>query len=311
VYFLIEQSGARHNLELDFFGGEPLMNWPVVVDTVAYARSTEKKSGKKFNFTITTNGLLLDDEKISFINKEMKNVVLSLDGRRKIHDLMRPAPNGRGSYDIIVPKYQKLVAARGGGEYYVRGTFTRNNLDFAEDILHMANLGFCNLSMEPAVLDPSLPFALRQEDLPAVTAEYDRLAEILTARRDIRFFHFLLDLKQGPCVFKRLRGCSCGNEYCAVTPEGDIYPCHQFIGLDSWRMGSVLNGEWEASKQAELVSAHLYNKPECRKCWAKFYCGGGCNAANVIYSKDLFKPTAFSCALERKRVECAIGLAAN
>jgi len=314
VDFLVANSGVRRNLEIDFFGGEPLMNWQVVVDTVAYARSLEQESGKKFSFTITTNGILLDDEKIKFINREMKNVVLSLDGRREIHDRMRPTPNGHGSYDLVVPQYQKLVKARGDGEYYVRGTFTRDNLDFADDVMHMADLGFRNLSMEPAVLDSNLPFALREEDLPAILAEYDRLAELLAKRRDINFFHFMLDLGQGPCVLKRLRGCSCGNEYCAVTPDGDIYPCHQFVGIDDWHMGSVLNDAesgcaWDVQKQAEQVSAHLYNKPECRKCWARFYCGGGCNAANVIYQGSLFEPTPLFCALERKRVECAIGLA--
>ncbi|MDR1409936.1 MAG: thioether cross-link-forming SCIFF peptide maturase [Oscillospiraceae bacterium] len=311
VDFLVAHSGKRRNLELDFFGGEPLMNWQVVVDTVTYARSIERAAGKEFRFTITTNGLLLDDNKIDFINREMANVVLSLDGRKAVHDCMRPTPNGRGSYDLVVPQYQKLVATRGGKEYYVRGTFTRKNLDFAEDVLHMAELGFHKLSMEPAVLEDTLPFALREDDLPAILAEYDRLTALLAKRRDIKFFHFMLDLRQGPCVLKRLRGCSCGNEYCAVTPSGELYPCHQFVGLKDWRMGSVLTGAWDAQKQAELVSAHLYNKPECRECWAKFYCGGGCNAANVLYQGTLFKPTPLSCALERKRVECAIALAAE
>jgi uncharacterized protein len=315
VDFLLAHSGNRRNLELDFFGGEPLMNWSVVVDTVAYARSLEPANGKNFRFTITTNGLLLDDEKIAFINLEMANVVLSLDGRRHVHDDMRPTPNGHGSYDLVVPQYQKLVAERqlqdpDRSEYYVRGTFTRKNLNFAQDVLHMADLGFRKLSMEPAVLEEALPFALREADLPAILAEYDRLTEQLATRRDIDFFHFMLDLGQGPCVLKRLRGCSCGNEYCAVTPNGDIYPCHQFVGLEDWRMGSVHTGAWDAQKQAELVRAHLYNKPECRECWAKFYCGGGCNAANVLYRGTLFKPTPLSCELERKRVECAIALAA-
>jgi uncharacterized protein len=309
VDFLLAHCGGRRNLELDFFGGEPLMNWDVVKQTVTYAKAQAAAVGKRFRFTITTNGLLLDDEKIAYINAEMANVVLSLDGRRAVHDRMRPTPNGQPSYDLIVPKYQKLVAERGDKEYYVRGTFTRENLDFATDVLHMAELGFPNLSMEPAVLDEAVPYALREEDLPVLFAEYERLTGLLAVRPDVRFFHFLLDLGQGPCVLKRLRGCSCGNEYCAVTPEGDIYPCHQFVGLDDWKMGSVLTGAWDAARQAELVHAHLYHKPECRECWAKFYCGGGCNAANVLYQGTLLRPTPLGCALERKRVECAIALA--
>ncbi|MCL2024097.1 MAG: thioether cross-link-forming SCIFF peptide maturase [Oscillospiraceae bacterium] len=308
VDFLVAKSGKRRNLEIDFFGGEPLMNWGVVTETVAYARSLEEKNGKKFTFTITTNGLLLDDEKSDYINANMKNVVLSFDGRKDIHDKMRPAPNGGGSYDLVVPRYQKLLAGRGGKEYYVRGTFTRENLDFTEDIKHMVQLGFTRLSIEPAVLDSTLPFALRDEDIPRIVAEYDRLAEFLRDRTDVTFFHFLIDLTQGACVIKRLRGCSCGNEYCAVTPDGDIYPCHQFVGLDEWRMGSVLTGEWDSEKQRELVGGHIYNKPECQKCWARFYCGGGCNAANVQYQHSLFEPTPLMCELERRRVECAIGL---
>ncbi|MDR1805572.1 MAG: thioether cross-link-forming SCIFF peptide maturase [Clostridium sp.] len=310
VDFLVAHSGGRRNLELDFFGGEPLMNWQVVKDTVTYARGLAEKNGKKFRFTITTNGLLLDEEKIAFINREMGNVVLSLDGRREIHDAMRPTPNGRGSYELVVPLYQRLVEERGDKEYYVRGTFTRNNLDFARDVMHMADLGFRKLSMEPAVLDEAVPYALREEDLPVIFREYDNLTAMLAKRPDISFFHFMLDLGQGPCVLKRLRGCSCGNEYCAVTPEGDIYPCHQFVGLEQWHMGNVLSGAWDKQKQAELVRSHLYNKPECRKCWAKFYCGGGCNAANFLYQGTVLSPSPLSCALERKRVECAIALAA-
>ena len=308
--FLIKHSANRENLEVDFFGGEPLMAWDTVVETVKYARSIEKQHGKNFRFTITTNGMLLDDEKIDYINKEMSNCVLSLDGRKEVNDNIRPTPNGKGSYDIIVPKYQKLVAERGDKEYYVRGTFTKYNLDFTDDVMHLNELGFDQISVEPVVTDPELPYALTESDLPAIAEEYEKLSKILIERKkngtSFNFFHFMIDLDQGPCAIKRLRGCSCGNEYVAVTPEGDIYPCHQFVGMDEWKMGSVLDDSIDYKMKKMFSKANIYSKEECADCWAKFYCSGGCNANNMQYNNTIFKPHKLSCALEQKRLECAI-----
>ncbi len=313
--FLIEHSADRVNLEVDFFGGEPLMAWDTVVETVKYARSIEKQHGKNFRFTITTNGVLLDDEKIDYINKEMSNCVLSLDGRKCINDNIRPTPNGSGSYDIIVPKFQKLVAGRGDKDYYVRGTFTKYNLDFADDVLHINELGFEQLSVEPVVTDPEMPYAITKEDLPKIFAEYDRLEEIMEdqkrkGQRKFNFFHFMIDLNQGPCAVKRLRGCGCGNEYIAVTPEGDIYPCHQFVGIEEWKMGSIYTGEVNQQIKDYFAGIHIYSKEECGNCWARFYCSGGCNANSFIYEGDVKKPHKLSCELQKKRIECAIALAA-
>lgn len=314
IDFLIRHSANRHNLELDFFGGEPLMNFEVVKQVVEYARSIEKKHGKNFRFTITTNGLLLTDEKIDFINREMSNVVLSIDGRKEINDALRFRVDGSGSYEAIVPKYQELVAKRRGGkfdQYYVRGTFTKKNLDFTRDVIHMRELGFDQISIEPVVADPALlPDALTEEDLPHIYEEYETLANEMIRRKrggdSFHFFHFMLDLDQGPCAIKRLRGCSCGNEYVAVTPEGDIYPCHQFVGMDGWKMGSVMDGSLDFEKKRQFSKTNVYEKPECRICWARFYCSGGCNANNLQYAGDILKPHRLSCALEQKRLECAI-----
>ena len=310
IDFLIANSAGRHNLELDFFGGEPLMNFDVVKQVVEYARSIEKEHNKNFRFTITTNGVLLNDENIDFINREMSNVVLSLDGRREVNDKLRYTVNNKGSYDTVVPKYQKLVSERGDKEYYVRGTFTKYNLDFTKDVLHISELGFDQISVEPVVTDPSVPYALTEEDLPAIFEEYEGLAKLLIERKksgnSFNFFHFMIDLDQGPCAIKRLRGCSCGNEYVAVTPEGDIYPCHQFVGMEEWRMGSVFDGSIDMEKKSMFSKANIYSKPECTGCWAKFYCSGGCNANNMQYNNDIFKPHHLSCALEKKRLECAI-----
>ena len=314
IDFLIEHSANRHNLELDFFGGEPLMNFEVVKQVVAYARSIEKEHHKNFRFTITTNGLLLTDDKIDYINREMSNVVLSIDGRKEINDSLRFRVDGSGSYDAIVPKYQRLVEKRRNGkfdQYYVRGTFTKENLDFTKDVIHMRELGFDQISIEPVVADPALlPVALTEEDLPRICEEYENLAkEIIHRKRGgdaFNFFHFMLDLDQGPCAIKRLRGCSCGNEYVAVTPEGDIYPCHQFVGMDEWKMGSVLDGSLDQEKKQLFSKTNVYEKPECRTCWAKFYCSGGCNANNLQYAGAILKPHKLSCALEQKRLECAI-----
>ncbi len=310
IDFLIANSGTRHNLELDFFGGEPLMNFDVVRQVVEYARSIEKLHNKNFRFTITTNGLLLTEDKIDFINREMSNVVLSLDGRKAVNDLLRVRVDGSGSYDAIVPKYQKLVAGRGDKDYYVRGTFTRHNLDFSEDVLHLNTLGFDQISIEPVVSDPKLPYAITEADLPAVFAEYERLSQLLIERKKkgqgFHFFHFMIDLDQGPCAIKRLRGCSCGNEYVAVTPEGDLYPCHQFVGDERFKMGNVLAGTLDTEMKNRFSKANIYAKKDCRGCWAKFYCSGGCNANNHQYEGDILTPHKVSCELEKKRLECSI-----
>lgn len=310
IDFLIEKSVGRRHLELDFFGGEPLMNFDVVRQTVAYAREREKEAGKEFRFTMTTNGVLLNEEIMDFLNTEMHNVVLSLDGRPEVNDAMRPNAGGKGSYAGIVPKYRQFVAKRGDKDYYVRGTFTRNNLDFSQDVLHMVDLGFDQVSVEPVISDPSLPYSLREEDLPAIFEEYDRLARIVLQRKlegkGFNFFHFMLDLDQGPCAIKRLRGCGCGNEYCAVDPEGKVFPCHQFVGQPEWQMGNVLTGEYDLEQKARFARSNVYNKEKCRGCWAKFYCSGGCNANNQQYEGDILKAHTFSCELEKKRLECAI-----
>lgn len=310
IDFIIANSGTRHNLEVDFFGGEPLMNFDVVKKTIEYARSIEKQHNKNFRFTITTNGLLLNDDNIEFINKEMSNVVLSLDGRKEVNDRLRVTPNGKGSYDTIVPKYQKLVASRGDKDYYLRGTFTKYNLDFTNDIIHMKNLGFKQLSIEPVVSDPKLDYSIKTADLPAVFKEYEHLADtIIESRRNgdyFNFFHFMIDLNQGPCAIKRLRGCGCGNEYVAVTPQGDIYPCHQFVGHDEYKMGNLNDGTFNNDMKLMFAKANVYSKENCKNCWAKFYCSGGCNANNFQYEGNILKSHKTSCELEKKRLECAI-----
>lgn len=310
IDFLIENSKGRHNLEVDFFGGEPLMNFDVVKQVVNYARSIEKQHNKNFRFTITTNGLLLSDDKIDYINREMSNCVLSLDGRKSVNDRLRVRVDGSGCYDTVVPKFQKLVATRGDKDYYVRGTFTKHNLDFTNDILHYVDLGFNQISMEPVVSDPKLDYSIDEGDLPRVFEEYEHLANVIIERKKqgkgFNFFHFNVDLQQGPCAIKRLRGCSCGNEYVCVTPEGDIFPCHQFVGDDSWKMGNILDGSFDMEKKNEFALTNIYSKPDCKNCWAKFYCSGGCNANNWQYEKDVHKAHEISCKLEKKRVECAI-----
>ncbi len=310
IDFLIEHSGTRRNLELDFFGGEPLMNYEVVKQVVAYARSIEKQHNKNFRFTITTNGVQLTEDKFDFLNREMSNVVLSIDGRREVNDRMRPNAGGQGSYDTILPHFQKFVESRGQDQYYVRGTFTRYNLDFAEDVLDLNAQGFDQISVEPVVTDAKYDYALREEDLPAIYAEYERLAKELIRRKKagkgFNFFHFMIDLDQGPCAIKRLRGCGCGNEYVAVTPDGDIYPCHQFVGMEEWKMGNLYDGSFDTQRKEYFARANIYGKEECSKCWAKFYCSGGCNANNLQYAGDVLKPYRLACDLEKKRLECAI-----
>jgi len=310
IDFLIEKSENRHNLEVDFFGGEPLMNFEVVKQVVEYARSIEKEYNKNFRFTITTNGILLTDDKIDYINREMSNCVLSIDGRKSVNDLLRVRADGTGSYDSIINKFQKLVATRGDKDYYARGTFTKHNLDFTNDVLHLAEQGFDQISVEPVVSDINLEYSIKEADLPRVFEEYEHLSNVIIDRKKagkgFNFFHFSLDLQQGPCAIKRLRGCSCGNEYVAVTPEGDIFPCHQFVGDDSWKMGNVLDGTYDINMKHDFAMTNIYNKPECKSCWAKFYCSGGCNANNWQYEGDIRKAHKISCDLEKKRLECAI-----
>ena len=308
IDWVVAKSGKRRNIEVDFFGGEPLMAMDTVKETVAYARSLEEKHDKCFRFTITTNGVLLNDETIDYINREMSNVVLSLDGRPQVNDHMRPTVNGKGSYQVIVPKIQKLVAGRGTKDYYVRGTFTRENLDFSEDVMHLASLGFRHVSVEPASGPLEDPFAIKAEDLPKVEAEYERLAALLLERGDVNFFHFNVDLAQGPCVIKRLRGCGAGCEYVAITPDGDIYPCHQFVGKEEYRMGSVFDGTFDRELSGTFAEQNIYTRPACRECWARFYCSGGCSASNLLVNGDITKSNEVACAMERKRLECAIAL---
>ena len=308
--FLMDHSGTRRNLEVDFFGGEPLMNWDVVKRLVEYARSVEKERGKNFRFTLTTNGMLIDDDVIDFANREMHNVVLSLDGRKEVHDRLRRTAGDKGSYDIIVPKFQKLVEARGGKGYYVRGTFTHNNVDFTEDILHMADLGFTELSMEPVVCAPGEPYALTEEDKPKLYEQYERLAvEMIRRRREgrpITFYHYMIDLKGGPCVYKRITGCGSGTEYLAVTPWGELYPCHQFVGDPKYSMGDVWQGVTNTALRDEFKLCNAYARPDCRDCWARLYCSGGC-AANAYHATGSIRGVySYGCDLFRKRMECAI-----
>ena len=308
--FLIANSGTRRNLEVDFFGGEPLMNWDVVKQLVAYARSIEKEHNKNFRFTLTTNGMLIDDEIIDFLNKEMSNVVLSLDGRRDVHDHFRKDYAGDGSYDKIVPKFQRLVEKRGGKDYYVRGTFTHNNVDFTNDIFHMADLGFTELSMEPVVCPPDDPYALTAEDLPKVLEQYEILAKEMIKRkkegRPFTFYHYMLDLTNGPCIYKRITGCGSGTEYMSVTPWGELYPCHQFVGDPKYSLGNIWEGVKNKEAQDEFRYCNAYARPECKDCWAKFYCSGGC-AANAYHATGKISGVyEYGCELFKKRIECAV-----
>lgn len=311
--FLIENSGSRRNLEVDFFGGEPLLNFDVVKRLVEYARDVEKKHGKNFRFTLTTNGMLIDDDVIDFANREMSNVVLSLDGRKEIHDRFRVDYQGRGSFDTIVPKFQKLVEARGGKNYYMRGTFTHANPDFLNDIKTMLDLGFTELSMEPVVCAAGDPAELTDEDIETVKEQYEQLAELMLKRhkegKDFTFYHYMLDLRGGPCIYKRISGCGSGTEYMAVTPWGDLYPCHQFVGDEKYKLGSIYDGVTNTEIQNEFASCNVYAREECRNCWARLYCSGGC-AANAYHSTGsvtgVYKK---GCELFKKRMECAIMLA--
>lgn len=308
--FLIANSGGRRNLEVDFFGGEPLMNWEVVKQLVNYGREQEKLYDKHFRFTLTTNGVLLNDEVMEFCNREMANVVLSLDGRKEVNDQMRPFRNGKGSYDLIVPKFQKFAESRGQTDYYVRGTFTHHNLDFAQDAIHFADLGFRQMSIEPVVASPEEEYAIRQEDLPVILEQYDQLAAEYIKRkkegRGFNFFHFMLDLKAGPCVAKRLSGCGSGTEYLAVTPWGDFYPCHQFVGQEEFLLGNVDVGIVNTPVRDEFKLCNVYAKEACRDCFARFYCSGGCAANSYHFHGRITDAYEVGCVMQKKRIECAI-----
>lgn len=308
--FLVAHSGNRVNLEVDFFGGEPLMNWQVVKDLVAYGRSLEEPHHKKFRFTLTTNGVLLDDEILEFANQEMSNIVLSIDGRKEVHDKMRPFRGGQGSYDMIVPKFQKAAESRDQMNYYVRGTFTHHNLDFSEDVLHLADLGFKQISVEPVVAEPAEDYAFKKEDIPKLKEEYDKLAkEIIKRRKEgngFNFFHFMIDLEGGPCVAKRLSGCGSGTEYLAVTPWGDFYPCHQFVGQEKFLLGNVDEGIVKQDICNEFKQCNVYAKEACKNCFAKFYCSGGCAANSYNFTGKINDVYEVGCELQKKRVECAI-----
>ena len=308
--FLIANSGNRRNLEVDFFGGEPLMNWQVVKDLVAYGREQEKIHDKNFRFTLTTNGVLLNDDIMEFANKEMANVVLSIDGRKEVHDFMRPFRKGAGSYDLIVPKFRKFAESRNQDKYYVRGTFTRHNLDFAKDVLHLADLGFKQISVEPVGAPPEADYSLREEDVPVICEQYDLLAKEIIRRskegNGFNFFHFMIDLTGGPCVYKRLSGCGSGTEYLAVTPWGDLYPCHQFVGEEKFLMGNVFDGITRTDIQEEFKCCNVYAKKECKDCFARFYCSGGCAANSYNFHGSITDVYEVGCKLQQKRVECAI-----
>ena len=308
--FLIANSGSRRNLEVDFFGGEPLMNWQVVKDLVAYGREQEKLHDKHFRFTLTTNGVLLNEEVQAFVNKEMDNVVLSLEGRKAVNDRMRPFRNGKGSYDLIVPKFRRLAESRNQQKYYIRGTFTRQNLDFSKDVMHFVDLGFEQISIEPVVGEDSDPYAIRERDLPDIFREYDILAKMMVERgragKGFTFFHFMIDLEGGPCVSKRLSGCGSGTEYLAVTPWGDLYPCHQFVGQEEFLMGNVDEGIARPEIADEFRSCSVYSKEKCKGCFARFYCSGGCMANSYKFHQTIHDTYDVSCEMERKRVECAI-----
>ena len=308
--FLIENSGTRRNLEVDFFGGEPLLNWDVVKKLVEYARSIEKEKNKNFRFTLTTNGVLIDDEVIEFANKEMSNVVLSLDGRKDVHDKFRVDYAGKGSYDKILPRFKKLVESRNGQNYYMRGTFTHFNTDFTNDIFHMADLGFKELSMEPVVCSPDSPSALTDEDLPVLFEQYEILAKEMIRRRKkgdgFTFYHYMLDLKNGPCIYKRISGCGSGTEYMAVTPKGELYPCHQFVGEEEYCLGNIWDGVKKPEVQDKFRLCNAYSREECRDCWAKLYCSGGCAANSYHSTGSISGIYEYGCKLFKKRIECAI-----
>ena len=310
IDFLIKNSASRRNLEVDFFGGEPLMNFDVVKDIVRYGRSLEKEYNKNFRFTITTNATLLTEGIMDYINNNMDNIVLSIDGDKVTNDYMRRTKKGGGTYDIILPKISKMVEKRGDKSYYVRGTFTKHNINFSKDAIHLADQGFKQISLEPVVTEPEQEYALQEEDLPVIFEEYEKLAKEYLDRKnkdkEFSFFHFMIDLSQGPCIYKRLSGCGAGNEYVAVTPEGDLYPCHQFVGDKDFKMGSVLEGGLDNKIQDMFMGASVLNKDKCSNCWARFYCSGGCHANAYNFNKDILIPYDIGCEMEKKRLECAL-----
>ncbi len=312
IDFLLKNSGTRHNLEVDFFGGEPLMNFDVVKNLVTYGREEEKKFNKNIRFTITTNGMLLDDEKIEYINKTMDNVILSIDGRKEVNDKMRQTWNEKGTYDLIIDKYKNFMSKRDDQLYYVRGTFTGHNLDFSKDVQHLIDEGFKNVSVEPVVVDESADYAIQASDLEQIFNEYEKLSDqfIEHAQKGepFEFFHFNIDLTQGPCVIKRISGCGAGTEYMAVSPNGDLFPCHQFVGMEEFRLGNVSDQTFTNDLFDTFNQAHIFNKEECRNCWARFYCSGGCHANAYNINNDLLKPYEVGCEMEKKRIECAIGI---
>lgn len=312
IDFLVENSGTRRNLEVEFFGGEPLMAFETIKQTVKYARSLEKKHNKNFRFTLTTNGLLLDDTKINFINKEIYTIVLSLDGRKEINDKMRKTKFGQGTYDIIIPKFKKLVGLRGGKNYFIRGTFTKNNLNFSQDVMHMYNLGFSEISIEPVISCSKEPYNIDETDRKAILNEYEELSKIIYSMKkrgsDINFYRFVIDLKKTPCAIKKLKGCSCGNEFVAVTPDGDIFPCHQFVGDEQFLMGNLHENSFNYDIKESFSQNNIYKKENCNKCWANLFCGGGCNANNFHFMGKIQKLHPLSCEIEKKRIECALML---
>ena len=314
IDFLIEHSKGRRNLEIDFFGGEPLMNFDLVKNLVAYAKEKEKKHSKNFRFTITTNALLLNESNMDFLNENMDNIVLSIDGRKEVNDRMRYTANNKGTYDTIIKKIKDMVDIRGNKDYYVRGTYTKYNLDFSSDVLHLADMGFKNISVEPVVTESKYDYAISKDDLPKLFEEYDKLArEYIKRQKDspFHFFHFNVDLDNGPCLYKRVSGCGAGNDYISITPQGDIYPCHQFVGDEKFKLGDLDTGMVSSVMKDKFYEANLTEKEKCRQCWAKYYCGGGC-LANAYHSKgDILEPDDIGCELEKKRLECAIGIKAN
>ncbi len=313
--YILKNSGDRRNLEVDFFGGEPLMNFDVCKELVYYGRQEEKKYKKNFRFTITTNGVLLDEEKMEFIDQHFDNVVMSLDGRKEVNDNVRVTPKGTGSYDIIVPNFKKAVKKREDRDYFIRGTFTGLNLDFSDDVKHMRDLGFKSLSMEPVVTEPGDKYEIKESDLEKVKEEYEKLYHLykdsIGTAKDFNFFHFEIDLEHGPCIYKRISGCGAGNEYIAVTPEGDIYPCHQFVGNDDFKIGNLDEGIVNTTIPDKLYQSNVLTKEECGKCWAKYFCSGGCHANAWNFNGDFNKPYKIGCEMERKRIECAIRLKAE
>lgn len=317
IDYVIKRSGPRKNIEIDLFGGEPTMIMDTIKEIIKYARDNEAKWNKKIRFTMTTNATLLNDEMMEYMDKEMGNIILSLDGRKEVNDKVRIKPDGSGSYDDILPNIKKMISKRTKGKtFYVRGTFTRQNTDFYQDVMSMLNEGFREISIEPVVLEKGHPLAIREEDIPVIFENYDKLYEEMLRRKregkdEFTFYHFNIDLQGGPCVYKRISGCGAGFEYVAITPQGDVYPCHQFVGKEDYKLGSVYDDTYNKELSKKFKHAHIYNKPKCRDCWAKFYCSGGCQANNVNFNGDMKIPYEIGCQMQKKRIECAIALKAE